>query len=59
VAYSIRKFQLAPSGAERSAIAHGLWDGMRGRLGENPRYRRRVGEIDSGTESGGAPSPAK
>jgi hypothetical protein len=31
---------------------------MRGRLGENPRYRRRVGEIDPGTESGEAP-PAK
>ncbi len=59
LAYSIRKFQLAPSGAERAAIAHGLWDGMRGRLGENPRYRRRVGEIDSGTDTGGAPSPAK
>jgi hypothetical protein len=55
----MRKFQLARSGAERTAIAHGLWDGMRGRLGENPRYRRRVGEIDSGTETGGAPPPAK
>jgi hypothetical protein len=47
LAYSVRKLQRARSGAERSAIAHGLWDGMRGRLGENPRYRRRVGEIDS------------
>jgi len=59
LAYSIRKLQRARSGAERAAIAHGLWDGMRGRLGENPRYRRRVGEIDSGTESGGDQSPAK
>jgi hypothetical protein len=55
----MRKFQRARSGAERGAIAHGLWDGMRGRLGENPRYGRRVGEIDSGTESGGPPLPAK
>ena len=59
LAYSLRKLQRARSGAERAAIAHGLWDGMRGRLGENPRYRRRVGEIDSGTESGGAPSPVR
>ena len=59
LAYSLRKFQLASSGAERAAIAHGLWDGMWGRLGENIRYRRRVGEIDSGSESGEAPSPAK
>jgi GT2 family glycosyltransferase len=59
LAYSTRKLQRARSGAERAAIAHGLWDGMRGRLGENPRYGRRVGEIDSGTESGGAPLPAK
>ena len=59
LAYSMRKIQRAPSGAERAAIAHGLWDGMWRRLGENARYRRRVGEIDSGTGSGGAPSPAK
>ena len=59
LAYSMRKIQRARSGAERVAIAHGLWDGVRGRLGENPRYRRRVGEIDSGTTSRGGSSPAK
>jgi GT2 family glycosyltransferase len=45
--HSARHLQLARSGAERSAIVHGLWDGARGRLGENPRYGRTVGELDS------------
>ena len=44
--YSARHLQLARSGAERSAIVHGLWDGARGRLGQNPRYGRKVGELD-------------
>ena len=45
VAYSARHLQRARSRAERAAIAHGLWDGALGRLGENPRYGRRVGEF--------------
>jgi len=45
LAYSLRRWQRAAGAAERSAIVHGLWDGLRGRLGENPRYRRRVGEV--------------
>jgi len=45
VAYSARHLQRAGSSAERSAILHGLVDGARGRLGENPRYVRRVGEF--------------
>ena len=46
-AYSIRHLQLARGRQERSAILHGLWDGIRGRLGENPRYARSVGEFPS------------
>ena len=37
----LRHLQQARSRAERSAIVHGLWDGILGRMGENPRYRRR------------------
>jgi len=44
LAYSARRLQLAHGRQERSAILHGLWDGARGRLGDNPRYRRRLGE---------------
>lgn len=54
LAYSARHLQKARSGAERSAIVHGLWDGARGRLGENPHYRRAVGELDSEASSGSA-----
>jgi hypothetical protein len=57
LAYSARHLQKARSQAERSAILHGLWDGARGRMGENPRYARRVGEFDS--PSPGDPEPAK
>jgi hypothetical protein len=45
LAYSARRWQQAGSRAERSAILSGLWDGARGRMGENPRYGRRVGEF--------------
>jgi len=48
LAYSVRRLQRARGGAERRAIAHGLWDGARGRLGEHPRYRRKIGETASG-----------
>jgi hypothetical protein len=54
-AYSTRRLQKAGSWAERSAILHGLWDGARGRMGENPRYGRRTGEF----EPAGDGSPVK
>jgi hypothetical protein len=44
LAYSARRMQLAHSGAERAATVRGLWDGALGRLGQNPRYTRSVGE---------------
>jgi len=46
LAYSLRHLQKARSRAARSAILVGLWDGARGRLGENPRYGRREGEFE-------------
>jgi rhamnopyranosyl-N-acetylglucosaminyl-diphospho-decaprenol beta-1,3/1,4-galactofuranosyltransferase len=46
LAYSARHLQLAGSRSERSAILRGLWDGARGRMGEDPRFRRQVGEFD-------------
>jgi GT2 family glycosyltransferase len=46
LAYSARHLQRAANGAERSAILHGLWDGARGRMGQNARYVRGVGEFD-------------
>jgi GT2 family glycosyltransferase len=45
VAYSVRHLQLASGGDERRAILHGLWDGVRGRRGENAAYGRTVGEL--------------
>ena len=51
LAYSARHLQKAPSGAERSAIVHGLWDGARGRMGENERYAREVGEFDPSSDN--------
>ncbi len=50
LAYTARHLQKAGSSAERSAIAHGVLDGLRGRMGENVRYRRRVGEYRIGPE---------
>jgi len=52
LAYSLRHMQRATSWAERAAIVHGLWDGAWGRMGENPRYVRRVGELGCTTEAG-------
>jgi len=49
--YSARRLQLAKSGAERRAIVEGLRDGVRGRLGINARYVRRVGERPAPTAS--------
>jgi hypothetical protein len=45
LAYSLRHLQKATSRSQRIAIAHGLWDGARGRMGESARYGRRVGEF--------------
>jgi hypothetical protein len=62
LAYSVRQLQAAGGRAGRSAIAHGLWDGARGRMGENPRYTRRVGEFGPSVPgpSGGDPvGPAR
>lgn len=47
LAYSSRHLQRARSGSERSAIIRGLWEGVRGRMGEDPRYGRQVGEFDA------------
>ncbi len=44
LAYSVRRMQLASSGAERRATLHGLVDGVRRRYGPHPRYLRAVGE---------------
>jgi hypothetical protein len=43
-AYSVRHLQKATGALERKAILHGLWDGIRGRVGENPDYARTLGE---------------
>ncbi len=51
--YSARHLQAARSSAERSAIVHGFWDGMRGRLGQNPAYGRAAGEYPAPGRSGG------
>ena len=52
-AYSARHLQKAVSYAERKAIVHGLWDGIRGRFGENPDYGRTVGEHAEGADDSG------
>ncbi len=53
--YTARYLQKAGSNAERSAILHGAWDGLRGRMGQNLRYRRQVGEFGPGPSSGPGP----
>ena len=45
LAYSLRRLQLAGGRAERAAYLHGMWDGVRGRLGPHPRYQSRQGEL--------------
>jgi hypothetical protein len=45
LAYSARRLQLAGNRSVRRAYLHGLWDGMRGRLGANPLYQSRRGEL--------------
>ena len=56
LAYSARRLQRATGRDERRAILHGLWDGARGRLGENPDYGRTVGEHSEATGDPGTPS---
>jgi GT2 family glycosyltransferase len=53
-AYSVRHLQKATGKDERKAIFHGLWDGVRGRFGENPDYGRTLGEL---SEEENAPGP--
>ena len=49
LAYSARRIQRAASRAERLAIVHGLLQGLRGRLGKDPRYERTVGQFADGS----------
>ncbi len=56
--YSVRRLQLAGSWTERRAYLRGLWDGLLGRLGSNPRYQSRRGELvvpDSDVDAGLSP----
>jgi hypothetical protein len=55
LAYSARHLQRASGSPERRAILHGLWDGARGRFGENPAYGPAVGEFSPSTGGGVAP----
>ena len=55
LAYSARHLQKATGNAERKAILHGLWDGARGRFGENPDYGRTVGELSEASDDPGSP----
>jgi rhamnopyranosyl-N-acetylglucosaminyl-diphospho-decaprenol beta-1,3/1,4-galactofuranosyltransferase len=54
LAYSVRHLQKATGRAERKAILHGLWDGIRGRDGENPDYGRTMGEHVGADEDPGS-----
>ena len=56
LAYSARRIQRSAGRDERRAILHGLWDGARGRLGENPAYGRTVGELAEATGDPGTPA---
>ena len=55
LAYTARHLQKATGREERKAILHGLWDGARGRFGENPDYGRTEGEH---SETNVGPDPA-
>lgn len=58
VLMTVRRAQLSPTWAHRRAAFHGLWDGLRGRLGMNPRYTRRTGERPHSDTSEAAPAGA-
>jgi hypothetical protein len=51
MAYTVRYLQSAHGRGERRAIVRGLWDGVRGRLGEHPSYGRSVGEWSDANRS--------
>jgi hypothetical protein len=55
-AFTLRHLQKAHGRAQRAAILHGVWDGALGRMGENPRYGRKLGEFDSQPPQDGPPS---
>ena len=55
MAYSARHLQKANGNLERKAILRGLWDGVRGRVGENPDYGRTLGELSVAHEDPGSP----
>ena len=55
VLYSARHLQKATGNVERKAILHGLLDGIRGRVGENPDYGRTLGELPEAHEDSGSP----
>jgi hypothetical protein len=57
LAYSARHLQKATGHGQRKAILHGLWDGMRGRLGETPGYGRTQGEHDAVIDDSHPPCP--
>jgi hypothetical protein len=54
VLYSARHLQKATGDVERRAILHGLWDGIRGRVGENPDFGRTLGELSKAREDSGS-----
>ena len=56
LAYSARHLQKATGRDERKAILLGLWDGARGRFGENADYRRYEGEFSQANDQPGSPS---
>jgi len=51
-AYSVRHLQKAAGNLERKAILEGLWDGIRGRIGEHPSYGRTEGELCQTAQEG-------
>ncbi len=55
LAYSARHLQKAKGKDERKAILHGLWDGVRGRVGENPDYGRMEGEFSEAKDDPRSP----
>jgi hypothetical protein len=54
LAYSARHLQRAEGNVQRKAILHGLWDGVRGRFGENPDYGRTMGELSEASDDPGS-----
>lgn len=59
LAYSVRRLQKATGSVERRAILRGLWDGARGRTGENRKYGRTVGELSDASATGSTNAGAR